>query len=93
MTRLYLVTVLMVISLTYCYIYDQGANFEIFGPVVPELIMQTHTDYESMLKAVSMRGAGHFFGGILGKRLYLSFRTVSFQPTTMLNPTQVLVCC
>ena len=72
MTRLYLVTVLMVISLTYCYIYDQGANFEIFGPVVPELIMQIHTSYESMFKAVSMRGAGHFVGGILGKFVKLN---------------------
>ena len=34
--------------------------------------MQTHTDYESMFKAVSMRGAGHFVGGILGKFVKLN---------------------
>lgn len=35
--------------------------------MLPELVVQTKSDYETVLRAVSMRGAGHIIGGILGK--------------------------
>ena len=37
------------------------------GPVIPELIIQIDSNYEQMLQAISMRGAGHVIGGIIGK--------------------------
>ena len=50
----------------YVFCILQGAVFEIFGPVLPELIIQTATNYDGMLRAVAMRGAGHLVGGIVG---------------------------
>lgn len=46
--------------------FTQGAFSEITGPVMPELIAQTHSGYEAIAQAISMRGAGHALGGIVG---------------------------
>ena len=45
----------------------QGAFSEITGPVIPELIAQTQSSYETIAQSVSMRGAGHALGGIIGQ--------------------------
>lgn len=57
------------VFLIYVYLFlklFQGALTEVTGPVIPELVAQTNSDYEDMLQAISMRGAGHIIGGILG---------------------------
>ena len=34
--------------------------------MIPELIAQTHSNYEIMSQGIAMRGAGHALGGIFG---------------------------
>lgn len=56
----------------------QGAFSEVTGPVVPELVAQTHTNYEIIAQAVSMRGAGHALGAIAGENIYVMFNFVKY---------------
>lgn len=37
------------------------------GPVLPELMVQTHSELETVAQSISMRGAGHAIGGIIGE--------------------------
>lgn len=45
----------------------QGLFGEVCAPLIPELIVQTKSDYSHMLSAISMRGGGHIVGGVIGK--------------------------
>jgi len=54
-------------TVSVCFLWICFSSFsEIVGTVMPELIYQTNTDYEIISQAVSMRGAGHAIGGVLG---------------------------
>lgn len=47
-------------------IYLKGCFSEVTGPVLPELIAQTNSDYQLIAQSVSMRGVGHAVGGVIG---------------------------
>ena len=52
----------------HCFI--QSTFLEVTGPVIPELVIQTNSNYEKVLQSIGMRGSGHVVGGILGKRCF-----------------------
>lgn len=47
--------------------FIQSTFLEVTGPVIPELIIQTNSNYERVLQSIGMRGSGHVVGGILGR--------------------------
>lgn len=55
------------------YIFTQGAFTEIVGPVLPELMAQMDSDYEGIIRANAMRGAGLAAGSIAGKIYSMMF--------------------
>lgn len=48
----------------------QGASVEVVGPILPELVVQTNSSYESVMRSISMRGVGFIVGAVLGKTMY-----------------------
>ena len=63
---------------SWLFFVTQGAFSEITGPVLPELIVQTHSGYQTIAQSLSMRGAGHALGGIIGENFISRHDRVCF---------------